>query len=88
MEDDFVFEEEVVPPVVLIVEGSSAELTPEKEIYVASVDDMLEFAALCEKMAADTQIQIDVAENGVWPKGVAEEETVVAGTPMPTVVNE
>lgn len=87
--DDFNFEEEVVPiDVDVPFEASPEEITLKKEPFVSSVDDMLAFAAIfCEKMAADTQIQIDITENGVWPEVATEEETVVFGTPMPTVVN-
>ena len=88
LEDDFVVEEEVVLIEVEVpLEDSPEEFTPEKESFASSVEDMLAFAALCEKMAADAQIQIDIAENGVWPDMAPEEETVVVGTPMPTVVN-
>ena len=86
LDDTFVNVEEVAQTVVQVVDASLEDGTPEKETDFSGSDDMLAFAAMCEKLAGQAEFQTEIAANGVWPEVADVAETVVTATPMPTVM--
>ena len=66
-----------------VARASPEDFTPEKETDLSGPEDMLAFAAWCEKQAEDAEIQTEIEVNGVWPEVADVEETVVTATPIP-----
>ena len=73
--------------VVEVARASPVDGTPDKETDLSGSDDMLAFAAWCEKRAADAEFQTEIDVNGVWPEVADVGQTVVTATPMPTAVD-
>ena len=73
--------------VVEVARASPVDGTPDKETDLSGSDDMLAFAAWCEKRAADAELQTEIDVNGVWPEVADVGQTVVTATPMPTAVD-
>ena len=80
---------EVIPTSDEGFDGTHEVATPVKGIdmseLMTALDDMDTFASMCERMAAEADLQNEMAQNGVWPEVADVEETVITSTPMPTV---